>query len=193
VILYFIMSTAIRSAVNRRVNNPQGGVGVQQQQQQQQQIPQNRVIPNNGQTVGFQPLPQQGNEVNAQFNRGGVPVQQQQQPPQQQRVGSNMTLQQSFDLVFNRLTNLDRSVQQIQQNGAGSGGAGGVDESTINGIVEEFNSRTEILAGEIAELKDMLLKLQTYTLEVNQKLFLQLNQGYSADVNMNENNEETDE
>jgi hypothetical protein len=162
-IAYFIkynMSTAIRSAVNRRVNTPQAPV-------QSQGIPQNRAVP----TVGFQPSPE------PQFQAQQQQMQQQQQQMQpQQRMGTNMTLQQSFDLVFNRLTILDKSVQQLQQGGGATDGAtGGIDEATINGIVEEFNSRTEILAGEIGELKDMLLKLQTYTLEVNQKLFAQLN------------------
>jgi chorismate mutase len=150
------MSTAIRSAVNRRVNNPQTG----------NQIPQNRAVP----TVGFQdrppPIPSQQQQQ-----------QQQPQQQQQQRIGSNMSLQQSFDLVFNRLTNLDKTVQQIQQNGSVDG-VNVVNETTLNAIVEEFNTRTEILAGEIAEIKDMLNKLQSFTLEVNQKMYERLNQTY---------------
>ena len=83
------MSTSLKSAINRRVT---------QQQQQQQQIPQNRLIP--GTNQGMQSVP--SNFDNRQQGVSfGQPIEQQQQ---QQRVGSNMTLQQSFDLVFNRLS-----------------------------------------------------------------------------------------
>lgn len=139
------MSTAIRSAISRRTQQPQP-------QPQQQQPPQNRVI-----------LPQ-GQE-------------------QPQRVGSIMNTQQTFDLVFSRLNGLDRTIQEIQQTGPTGGVVNAVDETTINSIVEEFNSRTEILAGEIADLKDLLLKLQSFTMEVNQKMFLQTEQYDNTDLN----------
>jgi hypothetical protein len=37
-------------------------------------------------------------------------------------------------------------------------------------FVEDINSKFEMLANEIADLKDMLLKLQTFTMEVNKRL-----------------------
>lgn len=37
--------------------------------------------------------------------------------------------------------------------------------------VQEFDHRYQVLASEIAELKQMLMKLQTYTLEINKTLF----------------------
>lgn len=37
-------------------------------------------------------------------------------------------------------------------------------------ILDEFNSRFEILATELGELKDALLKLQTFTMDVNKSL-----------------------
>lgn len=157
------MSTAIRSAVNRRVNNIQPS-------QLQTEVPQNRVIPR-VQSVGFQQGTPNVDNV-SQFNR--------QNDSSLQRPNMPMSVQQSFDLVFNRLTNLDKTVVQLQKNTTGDGNIMSVDDNTLNSIVEEFNSRTEILAGEISELKDMLIKLQTYTLEVNQKMFIQLNQPYSV-------------
>jgi hypothetical protein len=102
---------------------------------------------------------------NAQFNG-----QQLVQPPQLQR-GTNLTPQQTFEIVFARLTSLEKKVENVKPTNQQE------DDTTLNAIVEEFNSRTELLAGEIADLKNMLLKLQSYTLEVNQKLFLQQNQG----------------
>ena len=100
---------------------------------------------------------------------------QQQQPPQQGQLPPQFqvqkTPQDTFNLVFSRLNALDKSIREMKESSSGT--AAEVDESTLNSIVDEFNSRTEILAGEIADLKDMLLKLQSFTMEVNQKLFLQ--------------------
>ena len=38
-------------------------------------------------------------------------------------------------------------------------------------MLDEINTKFDLLAGEVAELKDMLVKLQSYTMEVNKKLF----------------------
>ena len=40
----------------------------------------------------------------------------------------------------------------------------------LNSIINEFNSRFEILAKEIDDIKNMLLKLQSYTMDVNKML-----------------------
>jgi enamine deaminase RidA (YjgF/YER057c/UK114 family) len=40
----------------------------------------------------------------------------------------------------------------------------------LNNIIQEYNSRFELLAEEIGNLKDIVLKLQSYTLEVNKTL-----------------------
>ena len=37
-------------------------------------------------------------------------------------------------------------------------------------VIDEINNRFELLAGEVAELKDILIKLQSYTMEVNKRL-----------------------
>ena len=36
--------------------------------------------------------------------------------------------------------------------------------------MEEFNSRFEILANELADIKDTIMKLQTFTMEVNKSM-----------------------
>ena len=46
----------------------------------------------------------------------------------------------------------------------------GQDQSFQNHVIEEFETRFDILAGEIADLKDIVLKLQTYTMDVNKAL-----------------------
>lgn len=45
-----------------------------------------------------------------------------------------------------------------------------VTEVELNTVIDEFNHRFEVLATEINEIKDMLLKLQTYTMDVNKLL-----------------------
>lgn len=45
-----------------------------------------------------------------------------------------------------------------------------IQENVDNNIFEEFEARFDILAGEIADLKDIVLKLQAYTMEVNKTL-----------------------
>lgn len=40
----------------------------------------------------------------------------------------------------------------------------------LNDILEEYNNRFVLLAEEIAQLKDTILKLQTYTMDVNKML-----------------------
>ena len=37
-------------------------------------------------------------------------------------------------------------------------------------LIDEYNSRFEIIANELAELKNIILKLQTFTMEVNKSL-----------------------
>lgn len=42
---------------------------------------------------------------------------------------------------------------------------------SLDVVLEDFNNRFITLATEISELKDMLLKLQTYTMDVNKSLY----------------------
>jgi len=42
--------------------------------------------------------------------------------------------------------------------------------SEVNGVFDEFNLRFEMLAAELSNMKDALLSLQTYTMEVNKML-----------------------
>ena len=55
----------------------------------------------------------------------------------------------------------------------------------FNTIISEFNNRFELFAHEIAELKDIVLKLQSYTLEVNKILLEEKNKSNSTIVTNN--------
>jgi hypothetical protein len=91
---------------------------------------------------------------------------QQQQQQQQQQPGVGLTLQQVIKLVDTRLTTLEKIVSD-QKNGA-------AEETETGDWIEEFNKRTEIIAIEMDNIKSTLLQLQTFTMEVNKKMFEKL-------------------
>jgi hypothetical protein len=55
----------------------------------------------------------------------------------------------------------------------------------FNTIIGEFNSRFELFAHEISDLKDIVLKLQSYTMEVNKTLLEEKNKSNSTIVTNN--------
>jgi hypothetical protein len=108
----------------------------------------------------------------ASLQDNGVPAQnninQLNQPPK-----NGLTLPQVISLVDKRLITLETFMkdsqggnQQIQIENAGS-----VSEDAVNQLADEFNSKFEMLVQELAELKDVVMKLQTYTMDVNKTLF----------------------
>lgn len=83
---------------------------------------------------------------------------------QQPNMGVGLTLPQVIAVVDKRLTALEElsqnqpttSEQQVPNN--------------VKEILDEFASRFDIIADELAFMKDTLMKLQTYTMEVNKTL-----------------------
>mgnify|MGYP001171511065 FL=1 len=59
-----------------------------------------------------------------------------------------------------------------------------------NDILDEFNSRFEILANELSDMKDTIMKLQSFTMEVNKSLYDERIQIFS-DVDDNNNVKDT--
>jgi hypothetical protein len=57
----------------------------------------------------------------------------------------------------------------------------------LNTVIDEFNNRFEILATEINEMKDILLKLQSYTMDVNKMLLNERIQIFS-DIGVDDKN-----
>jgi hypothetical protein len=89
-----------------------------------------------------------------------------QQAPQNMNQG--LTLPQVISLVDKRLNTLETFMQKSQSNDSTSQN---VEPSTqLDSIVEEYNSRFDIIAEELSTLKDTIMKLQTYTMEVNKTL-----------------------
>lgn len=84
----------------------------------------------------------------------------QQQPQQSQQQAGGLTLQQVIALIDKRLINLETA--EVNEN----------DNTTeLEDMSEEYENRFDILAQEISELKQTVLSLQTYTMEVNKMLF----------------------
>lgn len=87
---------------------------------------------------------------------------------------SGLSLQQVIALVDKRLTNLEtfaketKSAPPVQVQT--SAPAPSVNPEEINALADEFNGKFELIANELAELKDIVMKLQSYTMEVNKTL-----------------------
>lgn len=74
---------------------------------------------------------------------------------------SGLTLPQVINVIDNRLITLETFMKESKSGGG---------EDLTNDFMNEMQSRYEILAQEIGELKDIVLKLQTYTMDVNKTL-----------------------
>lgn len=101
-------------------------------------------------------------------------------------VPNGMTLQQVIALIDTRLIKLETFMKESSsspsQGNSGSvhfssnagssilGQSIDMDSSNLPQILDEYNSRFMLLAEEIASLKDTLMKLQGYTMDVNKML-----------------------
>lgn len=65
---------------------------------------------------------------------------------------------------------LPTETQQIQFQQSQDPSFETIPKEVFNAVVQEFNNRFEILAFEINSMKDTILKLQTYTMDVNKML-----------------------
>jgi len=87
-----------------------------------------------------------------------------------------LTLPQVINVIDRRIIALETFVKETKENpvssntNSASNGENDLDTETINTILQEFNSRFDILAEEIGNLKDTVLRLQTYTMDVNKML-----------------------
>jgi hypothetical protein len=80
---------------------------------------------------------------------------------------SQMTLQQVITTVDKRLSQLETIVQSNNDNNTNNNNNNSAD---LPLVVDEFNNRFELIVTEINSLKDIVMKLQSYTMEVNKML-----------------------
>ena len=83
-----------------------------------------------------------------------------------QSVPAQMSLQQVISTVDKRLTQLETIVKSNNNNANNNSN----ESSDLPLIVDEFNNRFELIVTEINSLKDIVMKLQSYTMEVNKML-----------------------
>lgn len=94
-----------------------------------------------------------------------------------------LTLPQVIAVIDNRLINLEQFMQEIKENGIQSEQLTTEDNDNIEindstevikvpiaEYVVEMDKKFELLVEEISELKDIVLKLQSFTMEVNKTL-----------------------
>jgi hypothetical protein len=120
----------------------------------------------------------QGNAAARKRRAGGASLQEVGNPVPASVAASapkaGLTLPQVISLVDKRLVTLETFMKETQNNGFDRGvepQQGHVSEGAINGLSDEINAKFEMLANEVGELKDIVLKLQSYTMEVNKTLF----------------------
>ena len=89
----------------------------------------------------------------------GVPASQNRTPTSQNNKSSQLTINQAITLITNRLTALENQTKNTS-----------VQDDNLPMIVEEFNNRFELIVNELNNIKDTVMKLQTYTMEVNKML-----------------------
>jgi len=99
-----------------------------------------------------------------------VQIQQQQGNPNNASGGGGLTLPQVISLVDTRLIKLETFMKEVQSENKLPGSSSPSESGLNSSVVEEYNHRFEILADEIANLKDIVLKLQSYTMDVNKTL-----------------------
>lgn len=125
----------------------------------------------------------QANAAARKRRAGGATLQDNVAPTQtnnnlQQAPKGGLTLPQVISLVDKRLVTLETFMKESQSNGTKtssvsteSASATSASEEAVNQLADEFDSKFSMLAQELAELKDVVLKLQSYTMEVNKTLY----------------------
>jgi hypothetical protein len=103
------------------------------------------------------------------------------QANQQQSPANGLTLPQVIALIDSRLIKLEGFMKETQESGPERSVRFATDanitvensetqEVEIGAVLEDFNNRFIMLAEEMAQLKDTLMKLQSYTMDVNKML-----------------------
>jgi len=95
--------------------------------------------------------------------------------PVVQERPTGLTLQQFISNLDKRVVTLEESLRTTSSNDT---------NSDISALIDEFNSRFEMFATEIADMKDVILKLQSYTMDVN-KMLLEERIDILSEVNPN--------
>jgi len=116
--------------------------------------------------------------ASARQRRAGITPEIPPPPPTQQSVGQGqgLTLPQVISLVDARLIKLEKFVKESKELSQNQPQINQPLQVPVQvpqfdiSIIEEFNSRFDLLAQELMDLKNVVLKLQSYTMDVNKML-----------------------
>jgi hypothetical protein len=109
---------------------------------------------------------------------------------QQPNVNSTgLTLPQVISIVDRRLTTLEQFMKDTKENGIVASNNNNREpiQPEQSNWIDEFNHRFEVLAEEMNNIKDVVLKLQSYTMEVNKTLLEERINVFSDLGNLNNN------
>lgn len=102
-------------------------------------------------------------------------------PGQSNGSSSGLTLPQVIALIDTRLVRLETVTKTLTDSSNSETTASDKSMEAISPeIMEEFNTRFEIIAEEVANIKNIVLNLQSYTMNVN-KMLLQERKGEVSD------------
>jgi hypothetical protein len=126
--------------------------------------PQNTRFPSSGSSNNFNLPPQVPNQMQPSTPATGM------------NPNAGFTLPQVISIVDKRLLVLEKFMSDSKTNivanepSAVNPNMAAV-PSNISELLEEYNSRFDIIADELANMKNTIMSLQTFTMEVNKKLF----------------------
>ena len=89
---------------------------------------------------------------------------------QSQEAPRKLTLPEVISVFDKRISKLEENVKFASNETSNTMLASSDTPSNLNEILGEFNMRFEVLADEISTLKDTILRLQTFTMDVNKML-----------------------
>lgn len=97
---------------------------------------------------------------------------------------TGLTLQQIINLIDIRLIKIEKYVSENMNNTKDSSFSQEKPASAVisDEILDEYEQRFELLANEIATLKDIVLKLQSYTMDVNRVLLEERESNHEKNV-----------
>lgn len=100
-----------------------------------------------------------------------VKVQSQPQQPQTTTRNAGMTLPQVLQIVDSRITNLEKIAKEQMEKDTQVPAPPKIEiDESWKEILKEYDTRFTMLVSEINNLKDIVMKLQTYTMDVNKTL-----------------------
>jgi hypothetical protein len=89
---------------------------------------------------------------------------------QSQETSRKLTLPEVISVFDKRISKLEENIKSASNQPSNVMQASSDTPSNLNEILGEFNMRFEVLADEISTLKDTILRLQTFTMDVNKML-----------------------